>query len=349
MHPTLLKLDDAYASGKGDTNVVIALGEGGKAFCAGGDVVAILKSAASDDKSLSHSFFAEEYALNAAIHRLRVPYVAVLDGITMGGGVGISVHGRFRVATEKTMFAMPESAIGFFCDVGGSYFLPRLQTPLSKSLGFYLGLTGERLRGADVFHAGVATHFVPAQKVPELIEKLCSEAAPDDQGASVQKVLDAFHENDLPEPSVDIQTGRLIEEHFSPSLSVKETFAALQTTYAQDAATVGSLEWAEKMLKKLNSVSPTSLVVIHEQLKRGLACHSLEEALQMEYRIARAYMADTKSDFFEGVRALLVDKDNAPKWNPPSIDQVDEAKVIQKYFATLGDDELVLNQAKSKL
>jgi 3-hydroxyisobutyryl-CoA hydrolase len=142
---------------------------GGKAFCAGGDVVEVTKSVRSGS-SYHRDFFREEYALNALIGTLGIPYVALVDGILMGGGVGLSVHGSFRVGTERTLFAMPETRIGLFPDVGGSFFLPRL----GGKLGLYLALTGERLKGTDVFKAGIATHITHAAKLPALEQDLLS-------------------------------------------------------------------------------------------------------------------------------------------------------------------------------
>ncbi|KAI4806145.1 hypothetical protein KUCAC02_010725, partial [Chaenocephalus aceratus] len=168
-----------------ETDIVIIRGAGGKAFCAGGDIRAVTEAGKVGDP-LAEDFFREEYTLNHAIGTCRKPYIALIGGITMGGGVGLSVHGRFRVATEKTLFAMPETAIGLFPDVGGGYFLPRLQ----GQLGLFLALTGFRLKGRDVQRAGVATHFVESEKIPELEKDLVDLKSP--SAEDVSRVLDSY-------------------------------------------------------------------------------------------------------------------------------------------------------------
>ncbi|AWP12620.1 putative lanosterol synthase-like isoform 7, partial [Scophthalmus maximus] len=168
-----------------DTDIVIIKGDGGKAFCAGGDIRAVTEAGKVGD-SLAQDFFREEYILNDAIGSCRKPYIALIDGITMGGGVGLSVHGRFRVATEKTLFAMPETAIGLFPDVGGGYFLPRLR----GRLGLFLALTGFRLKGRDVHRAGVATHFVESKKIPDMEKELVDLTSPSPE--DISRVLDTY-------------------------------------------------------------------------------------------------------------------------------------------------------------
>ena len=208
-------------------------GAGGKAFCAGGDVVAIAESSkGSDGGELSRSFFREEYVLDYLLATLKKPYIAIIDGITMGGGVGLSVNSKFRIATEKTRFAMPETAIGLFPDVGGSYFLPRLQ----GELGMFLALTGTHLIGEDVLHAGIATHYVPSAKIPELEAGL--QGVTSGSVADVKAYLDTFH-NEASKPFSLADKQSDIDRLFAGS-SLAQIFAHLQNTRT---------EWADKQLQ----------------------------------------------------------------------------------------------------
>lgn len=208
-------------------SLMIIKGTGDKAFCAGGDVRALVDAGPAEE---SKCFFREEYTTNALIGNYKIPYIAIIDGITMGGGVGLSVHGKYRVATDRTLFAMPETAIGLFPDVGGSYFLPRLQ----GKLGLYLGLTGHRLRGADVFHAGISTHYCDSSKIPELETALLN--CPD--ADEVPDLLQKFHSKpEKPfslEPFLD-----QINKSFNAS-SVEEIISNLEKDDS---------DWAKKTLK----------------------------------------------------------------------------------------------------
>uniref|UniRef100_A0A8C1VQF2 3-hydroxyisobutyryl-CoA hydrolase n=1 Tax=Cyprinus carpio TaxID=7962 RepID=A0A8C1VQF2_CYPCA len=262
IYPQLKKWDK-----DSETDLVIIKGAGDKAFCAGGDIRAITEAGKAGD-SLTQDLFREEYILNNTIGTYQKPYVALIDGITMGGGVGLSIHGRFRVATEKTLFAMPETGIGLFPDVGGGYFLPRLQ----GKLGLFLALTGFRLKGRDVQRVGLATHFVQSDKIVSL-------------------------EKDL----VDLK---------SPSNS--------DVTLAK--------------------MSPTSLKLTFRQIQEGERM-SLQEVLVMEYRLSQACMRG--NDFYEGVRAVLIDKDQSPKWKPSTLSGVSE-QAIEECFSSLGERDLKL-------
>ncbi|XP_055377761.1 3-hydroxyisobutyryl-CoA hydrolase, mitochondrial isoform X2 [Condylostylus longicornis] len=299
-------------------SLVIVKGAGEKSFCAGGDVRAIVEAGLTEE---SKSFFREEYQMNALIGSYRIPYIAFIDGITMGGGVGLSVHGKYRVATERTMFAMPETAIGLFPDVGGSYFLPRLQ----GNLGLYLGLTGYRLKGEDVLRAGIATHYCESSKLNDLEKALtdCKDII------EIPNILSAF--STLPSREFVLQEHlEKINKHFSKR-SLEEILKSLEKD--------GS-KWAESTLKTLLKMSPTSLKVSKYQLELG-SCMSLQECLKMEYRMVLRFMED--SDFKEGVRALLIDKDQKPNWKPNSVDGVTEDRV-NFYFAPLPlEEELQLD------
>lgn len=312
--PRLTKWDEDSS-----VKMILIKGMGDKAFCAGGDVRAIAEAGKKGD-DLTKTFFRDEYILNHKIGTLKTPYVALIDGITMGGGVGLSVHGKYRVATEKTLFAMPETAIGFFPDVGGGYFLPRLE----GSLGPYFALTGNRLRGRDVLFAGVATHFVSSELIPDLEKELISSSS------DVEGVLSEFHKKSLNESETFSLTNvkDKINSIFSAE-SVELIFKRLE----EDGS-----EWSLKQLEIMKKMSPTSMCVTLEQVKRG-GSMSFDDVFKMEYRMSQKFMKET--DFYEGIRAVLVDKDNKPSWSPSTINEVKE-EAIQSYFASLpADQELV--------
>lgn len=305
-----------------ETDLVIIKGAGGKAFCAGGDIRAVTEAGKVGD-SLAQDFFREEYMLNNAIGSFRKPYVAIIDGITMGGGVGLSVHGRFRVATEKTLFAMPETAIGLFPDVGGGYFLPRLQ----GKLGLFLALTGFRLKGRDVQRAGVATHFVESKKIPELEEQLVDLKSPSD--ADVSKLLESFQK----QSPLDSDKPFVLDKHSS---DIDRLFSSSSVEgILQNLKSDGS-EFAKKQAEILSKMSPTSLKITFKQLQAG-ATLSLQDVLVMEYRLSQACMRG--HDFYEGVRAVLVDKDQNPRWSPSALEDV-SGRFVDECFGPLGEKEL---------
>jgi len=318
--PMVRKMQVAMEEWEKDPNValVVIKGAGGKAFCAGGDIRAVTDAGKRGDP-LPQNFFKEEYILNHKIGTYAKPYVALIDGITMGGGVGLSVHGMFRVATEKTMFAMPETAIGLFPDVGGGHFLPKLE----GNLGVYLALTGFRLRGRDITKMGIATHFVESTKLSELEEALTSlsaSAGPSDVEAVLadfqnQSKLDADKDLAL-RPNIDN-----INKHFSG-----ESMEAIFTSLEKDGS-----EWAIKQLETLKKMSPTSMKITLRLLLEGKS-RSLAEDLQVEYRLSQRCCED--KDFYEGVRAVLIDKDHSPQWNPGHIKDVTASKV-DWYFSPL--------------
>ncbi|CAF1316707.1 unnamed protein product [Adineta ricciae] len=306
----------------GKTELVIIKSTSPKAFCAGGDIKALL-SKTSDGERLRNEFFREEYKLNNLTGNYRLPYVAIINGITMGGGCGLSVHGPFRVATETTTIAMPETAIGLFPDVGGSHFLPRLP----NNLGVFLGLTGYRLRGIDVLHAGIATHFVPSDRLEEVERRLIE--IPKANYNSVKEVLDKSSQSAIQsQPPFSLQEQLpLINRLFSINTKDVETiFEQLKSD--------GS-EFASKQLSTLEKMSPTSLKLTFEQLKRGQKL-DLKDCLIMEYRMVQNVM--NGHDFFEGVRSVLIDKDNKPQWKPNTLKGVSD-KDIEAYFAKLSSSD----------
>uniref|UniRef100_A0A182N5K7 3-hydroxyisobutyryl-CoA hydrolase, mitochondrial n=1 Tax=Anopheles dirus TaxID=7168 RepID=A0A182N5K7_9DIPT len=294
-------------------HLVIIKSVGEKAFCAGGDVRAITEKGGEE---LAKKFFSTEYGVNALIGNYRPTYIAFIDGITMGGGVGLSVHGKYRIATERTMFAMPETAIGLFPDVGGGYFLPRLE----GKLGLYLGLTGFRLKGRDVHKAGVATHYVESKNLPALEQQLLATTS----NGEVESVLDRFSEKR--DAGVEFVLAKQLPQINAcfGAPTIEGIFANLERD--------GS-EWAQKTLNLLHKMSPTSLVVTQKQLELGSKM-DLKTCLKMEYRLAVHHAID--SDFREGVRAMLVDRDQNPRWNPATLAEVDPAR-IEKFFGPVPD------------
>lgn len=319
------QITSALTKWQGNKDLVIIKGVGDKSFCAGGDVRAIVDNGPVES---SRNFFREEYRLNDLIGSYKPDYIAIIDGITMGGGVGLSVHGKYRVATERTMFAMPETAIGLFPDVGGGYFLPRLQ----GQLGLYLGLTGFRLKGEDVVKAGVATHYVPSEKLDDLEKELFKSK----NSSEVESVLNKFHVKS-PTEFVLAKSINQINLCFSAA-TVEGIIANLEKD--------GS-EWAIATLKTLAKMSPTSLKVTKKQLEIG-ANSDLRQCLKMEFRMAVHSVID--SDFKEGVRAMLVDRDQNPKWNPAKLSDVTDCQV-NRFFGPLpdGDELLFWNEQKANL
>ena len=313
-HPRL-----ADWAGNPGVSAVVIRATGSRAFCAGGDVLKIWE-AIREGSEMPVVFFREEYALNHDIQRFPKPYIAFLDGIVMGGGVGLSVHGSHRIVTENTAFAMPETGIGLFPDVGGTYFLTRL----AGELGMFLGLTGQRLKAADCLYSGVGTHHVESARLDDLVTALAeAEVA---TAAEVDAVLADFTSD--PGPAMMAGRREAIDRCFAGD-SVEAILAALK---AEDSP------WAKELLDRLGRCSPTSLKLTFRQLRQGRGL-SFAQAMTMEYRLSQACMFG--HDFPEGVRALLIDKDNAPKWQPASLAEVSD-EMITDCFRPLGDKDLIL-------
>ncbi|CAL1530151.1 unnamed protein product [Lymnaea stagnalis] len=311
-----------------DPNIglVFIKGEGEKAFCAGGDIRAVTEAGRKGD-SLAQDFFKEEYILNHKIGNYKKPYIALIDGITMGGGVGLSVHGKFRVGTERTMFAMPETGIGLFPDVGGGHFLPRLD----GKFGIFLALTGFRLKGRDVEKIGIATHFIESSKISELEERLTNLKFDAGQ-AGVADVLEDLQK----QSTFDADKEFVLKAHTD---KINRLFAGQTMEKIFDALQKDESDWARKQLDILKKMSPTSLKITLRLLLEGQS-RSLAEDLRIEYRLSQRCLEDR--DFYEGVRAVLIDKDNNPQWNPASIKDVSQSKV-EWFFSPLDPKkELIL-------
>jgi len=297
---------------------VVVTGAGDRAFCAGGDVRAIAESLSDKGSSLSRDFFREEYVLNRRIHRFPKPYIALIDGVSMGGGFGVSVHGSHRIATERLTFAMPETMIGLFPDVGGTWFLTRCP----GEIGTYLALTGRRIKLADALYCGYATHAVPSAALASLRDRLFA-AAPRD-AAAVEAIVAPFAAP--PELPGLAEHRRTIDSCFG-----FDTVEQIVLALAQDGG-----EWGAEIVRELGQKSPTSLKVTLRQLRGGKGLE-IEPVLIREYRMTQRFMA--AHDFAEGVRALLIDKDQKPRWQPPALAEIDAASV-EAYFAPLGAQDL---------
>lgn len=308
---------------------VILRGAGDRAFCAGGDVRAIRASVIEREggrgpSELSKNFFYDEYVLNHDIHLFQKPLVSLWDGVTMGGGVGLSVHGSHRVATEKLIFAMPETSIGLFPDVGGGWFLPRCP----GEVGMYLALTGDRLDPASALSLGIATNYVESAKVADLVTALHAadwDATGDSAGdahAAVNKVLAGF-ETDPGAPPIDIERAE-----------IDRCFSAPDVTGLMAALKDSPSEFCRKAHDTILHKSPTAVKVSFEQIRRGAVAPDFATVLTMEYRMSQHFM--DADDIHEGIRAMLVDKDHTPKWNPPSLDEVLDAAVAGYFDAVEG-------------
>jgi enoyl-CoA hydratase len=297
----------AWATDPGVSAVLVDHAEGTRGFCSGGDIRLLSESAKSDGKD-AKDFFRTEYKLNCLIQSYKKPYIAIIDGITMGGGVGISVHGTYRVATENTTFAMPETGIGLFPDVGGGWFLPRLK----GEIGNWIAQTGARLKAADCVYAGIATHYVPSAGLPALKAGLATGDA--------AAVLAEAHQD--PGPAPLLANRGAIDRLFAFD-TVEEIFAALERD--------GS-DWAKAQLATLKTKSPQTMKVALRQIRTGGKLTSFVENMKMEFRIAARVVM--RPDFSEGVRATIVEKDNAPKWNPADLQGVTPA-LLDEIFAPL--------------
>jgi len=301
-------------------HAVVVTGEGGRAFCAGGDVRAIY-DARHGGSGETVDFFREEYSLIARVHRFPKPYIALMDGIVMGGGAGISVNGSHRIATEKTLFAMPEVHIGLFPDVGATRFL----NLCPGRIGLYLALTGRRIGAADALYCGFATHYVASARLPALVEALTGIAWRDAAArAQVDDVLARFVSD------AGVSTLATIQP------DVDRVFAAPSVETIVTALDDEASDWAKEARAAIARASPLSLEIVFRQLQLGKGM-SVEAALGLEYRLTQHALAG--HDFFEGIRAVLVDKDNAPRWCPDTLAAV-SAPAVDAYFAPLGEREL---------
>jgi enoyl-CoA hydratase len=312
MCATVLAALDDWADDAGIHAILLDHAEG-RGFCAGGDIRLLAESGAGDGQA-ARAFFRTEYRMNAALFAYTKPIVAFMDGITMGGGVGISQPAQFRIATENTRFAMPETGIGLFPDVGGGWYLSRLV----GRIGQCLALTGHRLDGAECVALGLATHYLPAASLDEA--KACIAGDP----SAIGPLLDRFATHP-PEPA--ILAHRDIIDRLFASDRLEDVFAALEGDGGA---------WATQTLETLQTKSPQTMKVSLRLLAEGRAMPRFEDEMRQEYAVASRVVQ--RPDFLEGVRAVIVDKDNAPRWNPPTPAEVDEA-LIDAIFAPLPEGE----------
>jgi enoyl-CoA hydratase len=314
-------IDKALDVFEADPEVVVVLleGAGERGLCAGGDIRSLWESSKVKG-DLGKILWRDEYILNARIRKFPKPYVAFMDGIVMGGGVGLSAHASHRVVTEKTKLAMPEVGLGFFPDVGGTWLLSR--SP--GEIGTYFGLTGQTMNGPDAIHARFADAVVSSSNLPALREAL-TKVASGTTSAEMRKLIESFSTGETV-GSVAAQQAK-IDALFSHD-RMEDIVAALQRD--------GS-DFAQATLKTLSEKSPRGMVVTLKLLRLARTSRSLEECLVREYRAALEVFAS--DDFREGVRAAVIDKDRNPKWSPPRIEDV-TPEMIAPYFAEIGADEL---------
>lgn len=304
-------INSALADWRHDASVEIVMIDhhDGRGFCAGGDVLALHRSGTGDG-SEARAFFHSEYRMNHSLFTYAKPTLSFMDGIVMGGGVGISQPCRFRVATENTRFAMPEGTIGLFPDVGGGWYLSRLPGQIGK----YLALTAARIDGADCRAVGLATHYIPSEKLEEV--KKAIAASP----ASAQSILDAAETT--PPPS------RLVEQRAEiDRLFAADTLEAIVDTLATDGS-----DWAAELHKTVLAKSPQTGKVSLRLLRDGAVMTDFADEMAQEYAVASRIVM--RRDFAEGVRALLIDKDNSPHWDPATPEGVTD-EMINAIFAPL--------------
>lgn len=308
------KLEEWAADERVD--LVLLVGAGERGLCAGGDIVSIYHDA-KDGGSGSKDFWRDEYILNAAIARFPKPYVAIMDGVVMGGGVGLSAHANTRIVTERSKIAMPEVGIGFIPDVGGTYLLSRAP----GQLGTHLGLTTARMDAGDAIAAGFADHYLPSENLEKFLQAL--------ETGTLSDALTEFTE-EAPDSALD--AARTWIDQYYGADTVEAIVEGLRGSGIPDA---------EKAAADIESKSPVSLKVTLRSLRHAAKASSLEEVLDEEYRVSCASLES--HDLVEGIRAQVVEKDRNPKWSPATLADVTSADV-DRYFASLGDSELGLEK-----
>ncbi len=311
-----MAIGDALDAWQSDTEVTLIIidAEGSKSFCAGGDIADLYKTGKAGDYEFGRKFWADEYRVNAKIKNYSKPYVSIMDGIVMGGGVGISAHGSHRIVTENTMFAMPECGIGLAPDVGGNLLLSRAP----GNIGEYLGTTGARLDAADCLYAGIADVFVPEANLGELIEAL------EDTGDL--SFFDTFAKEPGSSQLAEAQTKINTYFHLETALDIVLSLEANESD-----------EWAASAAKLMRRSCPLSVACAVELVRQSRNLNSIEQILALEYRFTYRSMSD--GDFVEGIRAQIIDKDRNPKWKIPRLEHLDKPS-IATMIEDLGDAEL---------
>ena len=294
-----------------DVAAVLVTGEGERGLCAGGDIRAIYASVRAGTNA-AQTFWREEYFLNARISHFSKPYVVIMDGITMGGGVGISAHGSHRIVTERTRLAMPETGIGFFPDIGATWLLSRGE----GEFGTFLGLSGEQIGATEIISAGLADFYVPRERLSGLVEALCAI----DANASREQVSRTIERFKEPTQASPLEQHRALIDRAFAFDTVEEILVALQSD---------GCDFARRTVDALKAKSPTSLKVSLRLLRFGRASVSLDECLAREFAAIAAVLSS--ADFFEGIRAAVIDKDRNPQWSPPTLAAVGEASISRHF------------------
>ncbi len=310
-HTMFLALDENLAAWQQDKSIkaIVIRAAEGRAFCAGGDIRHAYEMRKKNDETLPH-FFRDEYRMNSRIHHYPKPFIALLDGITMGGGVGISIHGSHRIGTPRLTFAMPETGIGFYPDVGTTYYLARFP----YKMGYYLGLTGVRINYADCLAIGIVQEIVASESLSAILTALSDATITDNE--SVTNILKPFS---ISVPDSELMKHReTIEKCFAKN-SVEEILHALENE---------SDEWSQQTAALLKTKSPTSLKVTFEALRHA-AKMNFDESQEMEYGMTLNFIRE--HDFFEGIRAVIIDKDQKPKWKPATLKEV-TPDMLENYF-----------------
>lgn len=315
-HEMALDMEKALLAWRGDAAIdaVVVCATGERAFCAGGDIQYLYKTGLESPEP-GRQFWRDEYRLNALINAYPRPYIALMNGITMGGGVGISAHGSHRIVTENTMVAMPETSIGFLPDVGGTWLLSRAP----GETGLYLGMTGARMNAADAIFAGFADVYVPSERLPGLVAELGTGRAPDD-------VISEFTE---PAPH-GLLAG--LQDRITKAFSQGNALECMQVLEAM--AGEGD-EWAEKTRRMILRNAPLAVATTFEAVHGARKFTGLEESLSLEYCFAHRAIAG--HDFLEGIRAMVIDKDRKPNWRPASLQEV-TPKMVEDMLAPLGKE-----------
>ena len=310
--PMCLAITEALVAWRSDPRIDLVLIDhaGERGFCAGGDIRAMAKAGASDPDAGAAFFFAE-YQMNALLQAYPKPVAAIMDGVTMGGGVGLSAYCTYRIATERTLWAMPETGIGLFPDVGTGWLLPGLP----GEFGTWLALTGARLKAADLFFLKLCTHHVPAARIEALKAALLANPL------EARRILMRFHDD----PGLAPLSGKQ---------SALDALFGHDTVEAIIAALEAGSSWAQEQAAVLATKSPTSMKVALRELRQAREMSSFVDEMTVEYRLACRIICTP--DFQEGVRAVVIDKDNAPRWSPARLEDVTEA-MLDALFARFTD------------
>nr|AAF01467.1 enoyl-CoA-hydratase [Avicennia marina] len=323
----VVRLLELFLACAEDSSVKLIILKGkGRAFCAGGDVSAAAHDINQGNWKAAANYFRKEFTMNYVVATHSKPQVSILNGIVMGGGAGASIHGRFRVATENSLFAMPETALGLFPDIGASYFLSRLP----GFFGEYVGLAGARLDGAEMLACGLATHFVHSEKLPLLEEALVKADSSDP--AVISSTIDEFSLTPNLKKNSACHRLNIINKCFSRR-TIEEIIMALEREAADRKD-----DWLSSTIQSLKKASPTSLKISLRSIREG-RLQGIGKCLVREFRmVSHVSRGEVSKDFVEGCRAILLDKDRNPKWNPSNIESISD-EMVDLYFSKVNDDD----------